>query len=328
MLVGFAQFGFGDSADGCFASRLVDRDKIAGILGGFFGKTDDRVDHRLEAAMADHDGFEHDSFGQVLGFRFDHQDGVGGAGEDEVERGFLHLVDRRVELQLTLDVADARAADRTHERDARERQGRRNGNHGEDVGIVLEIVAEHGHDDLRVVAVAVGEQRADRAVDQAGDQRLLLGRTAFTLEITTGNTTGGERLFLIIDGEREKIDARLRGLGGHDGGEKRGLAPGGEDGTVGLAGDAAGFKDELAPGPVKFFTMDFEHIVCLSWAGDPAAMSKTARGCQSDSVRRSCHGLAVSRVSRKPHASGSGWRFCACLCMQERRPGWAGVHLN
>ena len=52
----------------------------------------------------------------------------------------------------------------------------------EDVGVVLQVVAENGDDDLRLVVEAVGEQRADRPVDQAGGQRLLLGRTAFALE--------------------------------------------------------------------------------------------------------------------------------------------------
>ena len=45
-------------------------------------------------------------------------------------------------------------------------------------GIVLQIVLDDGDDDLGVVLVAVGEERADRPVDEAGDQRLLLARAA------------------------------------------------------------------------------------------------------------------------------------------------------
>jgi hypothetical protein len=37
-------------------------------------------------------------------------------------------------------------------------------------------VAEHGHDDLRLVAVARHEQRTDGPVDQTRDQSLALGR--------------------------------------------------------------------------------------------------------------------------------------------------------
>jgi hypothetical protein len=62
--------------------------KVARLLGGLLGELDDRVDHRLEAAVAEHDGAEHDVLGQLLGFRLDHQHGVGRAGDDEVELRF------------------------------------------------------------------------------------------------------------------------------------------------------------------------------------------------------------------------------------------------
>ena len=45
-------------------------------------------------------------------------------------------------------------------------------------------------------------------------------------------------------------------LGGDDGGEHGGLAVGGEDGAVGLAGDLAGLEDELAPTPVELNSMN------------------------------------------------------------------------
>ncbi len=118
---------------------------------------------------------------------------------------------------------------------------------------------QHGADDLRLVAVALDEERADRPVDQAGDQRLLLGRATFPLEIATGNAAGGEGLFLVVHGQREEIDPRLRRFGGDDGREHDGLAIGGEHGGVGLAGDLAGLEHELAPAPHQFFGLDIEH---------------------------------------------------------------------
>ena len=64
---------------------------------------------------------------------------------------------------------------------------------------------ENGDDDLRVVLVAFGEERADRPVDQARDQRLALGRPALALEIAAGNAAGREGLLLVVDGEREEV---------------------------------------------------------------------------------------------------------------------------
>ena len=159
--------------------------------------------------MAEHDGAEHVVLGKLLGLRFDHQHGVGGAGDDEVELQFGQLVDLRVEDEGAVDQADAGAADRAHEGHAGDGQRGRGGDHGDDVGIVLEVVREHGRDDLRLAAEALDEERADRAVDQPRDERLVLARPAFALEIAARDLAGGEGLFLVVDGEREEVDARL-----------------------------------------------------------------------------------------------------------------------
>ena len=100
-----------------------------------------------------------------------------GAGDDEVELALGHLVELRIEHVFVVDEADAGGADRAHERRAGQRQRGGGRDHRDDVGIVLQVVRQHGDDHLGVAAPAVGEQRTDRAVDQARDQRLLFGRT-------------------------------------------------------------------------------------------------------------------------------------------------------
>ena len=121
---------------------------------------------------------------------------------------FFMLLDRRVEHKLALDDADAGGADRAHERNARQGQRGRGGDQRDDVGIVLEVVGEHGGDDLRLVLEALDEQRPDRPVDEARDQRLLLGRAALALEIAARDLAGGIGLLLVVDGQREEIDPR------------------------------------------------------------------------------------------------------------------------
>ena len=122
----------------------------------------------------------------------------------------------------------------------------------QNVGIVFHVMRQHGDDDLGLVAPAVDEQRADRAVDQAGDQRFLFGGPAFALEIAAGNAARGVGLFDVVDGQRQEVDAFARRLGGDDGGEHHGLAVGGEHGAIGLTGDLAGFKPEGTATPVDF----------------------------------------------------------------------------
>ena len=150
------------------------------------------------------------SSGSSLRFGFDHQHGGFGAGDDEVEL-------RRRELGLAsglstywpFDVADARGADRAVERHAGQRERGRRADHRRDVGIDLRIDRHHRRDDLHFVVEAVGEQRADRPVDQARGQRLLLGGAAFALEEAAGDLARGVGLFLVVDGEREEVLARL-----------------------------------------------------------------------------------------------------------------------
>ena len=76
------------------------------------------VDHRLDMPVAEHHRAEHDFLGQLLGFRLHHHHGVLRTGDDEVELGFLHFVERRIEHVFVIDETDAGAADRAHERRA------------------------------------------------------------------------------------------------------------------------------------------------------------------------------------------------------------------
>ena len=257
--VGIAQAGLGRGLDLGVERRIVRQVDRARLLGGALGELDDQVDHRLEALVAEHDGAEHVVLGKLAGLRFDHEHGVMGAGDDEIELRFDHLVDLRVEHEGAVDEANAGAADRAHEGRPGQRQRRGGGDHGDDIGIVLKVVRQHGGDDLGLAAEARREERADGTVDQAGGQRFLLGRPALTLEETTGDLAGGEGLLLVVDGEREEIDSRAFFLGGDDGGEDRGVAVGGEHGTISLTGDLAGFENEFATSPLGLDTMHVEH---------------------------------------------------------------------
>ena len=93
--VGDAEVVLDDLADPAVERRMVGDLQVARLLGGALGELDDRVDHRLEAAVAEHHGAEHVVFGQLLGLGLDHQHGVAGAGDDEVELRLGHLVEER-----------------------------------------------------------------------------------------------------------------------------------------------------------------------------------------------------------------------------------------
>ncbi len=277
--------------------RLGERQRI---LGAMLGELDDGVDHRLEGAMALHDGRQHDVLGQLLGLGLDHQHAFLGAGDDEVEGALLGLFEGRIDHELAVEVADAGAGDRTHEGHAADRESGRRGDHRQDVGIVLEVVRERGDDHQGLVAIALVEQRTDRTIDQARGQDLLLGGPSFTLEEAARDLAGGERLLLVVHGEREEIEAGLGLLLEHDGRQHGGAAVGRQDRAVGLARDLAGLEHELAPGPLHFLAEHLKHITHIHLPFLHGVRPRLATAAH----RRPCAGRTGSGLCSRPCLPG------------------------
>ena len=154
--------------------------------------------------------------------------------------------------------------------------------HGDDVGAVLQVMAENRGDDLRVALVALDEKGADRPVDQARDQRFLLGRTAFALEVAARDLAGGVGLFLVVDGQREEVLARLGLLGTDHGDQHLHATHGHDDGTGGLAGDATGLEGDALVAELELLANDIEHVLLR------------------DAQRRLCSVFYVDCCHRKP----------------------------
>ena len=226
--------------------------------------------------MGEHDGAKHHLFRKLLGFGFDHHHRVAGAGDDQVELAFGDFALVRVEMILAVLEADARGADRAHEGHAGEGERGARRDHREDVGLVLAVVGEDLRDAQDLVVEAFGEERADRAVDEAAGQRLLLGRAALALEEAAGDSAGCGEFFLVVDGEREEILSRLDPLGGGHRAKHHGFAEGREDRAVGLAGNAARFELEGLTAPLDFNCFRIEHL--LSFTPRPDACGDSFAG--------------------------------------------------
>ena len=156
----------------------------------------DGLDHGLELVVSEQHSAQHLVFGQLFGFRFNHQYSGFGTGHDHVEAGGFQLLVRWVQQVAGAFVeGNAGCADRAFERDTGDGQGSRSTDHRSDVRIGLLAGGNHGADNLHFVHEPFREQRADRAVDQARSQGFFLGRTAFTLEEATWDLTSGVGLF-------------------------------------------------------------------------------------------------------------------------------------
>jgi hypothetical protein len=113
--------------------------------------------------------------------------------------------------------------------------------------------------DLHFVVEAFREQRAQRAVDQARDQRFAFRRTAFAAEEATGDLAGCVGLFEVVDRQREEVLARLGGLGADHGGQHNGIFDVDNHSTACLTSDFARFETNVMLSPLKFFDDFIEH---------------------------------------------------------------------
>ena len=198
--------------------------------------------------MAEFHSAQHFVFGQLVSFRFHHHHGVFGAGDDQIKALIrvvaqaLHVVHAGVQHIVATREANAGRANRAHERHAGNRKRGGHGHHGNDIGVIHQIVAQHGchHEDF--VLEAFDEQRAAGTVDQTRGQRFFFRGTRFAFEKAARDFPGGVVFLLVMHGQREEILSRFRraciGHVGHD----RGFAIGGDHRSVGLTGDLARFQ--------------------------------------------------------------------------------------
>ncbi|EXI65314.1 MAG: hypothetical protein AW07_04714 [Candidatus Accumulibacter sp. SK-11] len=242
--------------------RLVPRGRgpvplrFAGLVGQFV----DRLDCRLHLLVAEDDGAKHDILGKLHGFRLDHQHGRPGPRDNQIEPARLELGAAWVEDILIVNVADAGGADRSIERDSRNRQCRRGADQRRYVGVDLRVERHHHRDDLDLVVEAFREQRAQRAIDQTRGQRLLLGGAAFALEEATGNSSGGVGLFDVVDGQREEILPRFGRAVADDGDQNHRLAHRDQYGAASLARDLPGFQRYLMRAVGEALLDDIKHF--------------------------------------------------------------------
>ncbi len=237
------------------------------VLRGLLGQVDDRVDDLLRCLVREHDGAQHHFLGQLLGFRLDHHHRVVRGGDDQVQVTGQRLGVGRVQLILAIDITDARRADRAHEGHARDGERGRRGDQRQDVRLVLAVIGQHLADAVDLVIETFGEQRADRTIDQAADQRLTLGRTALALEKTAGDTARRRELLLIVNGQREEVLPFLHILRGRHGAQHHRLAQRRDHRAVGLTGHLAGFEGQRLAAPLDGHFLGIEHGISFTPTG-------------------------------------------------------------
>ena len=104
-----------------------------------------------------------------------------------------------------------------------------------------------------------GKERPQRPIDQPRNERLLLGRPALALKEAPRDLPGGERLLLVVHGQRKEVLTGFCALDRDRGAQNSGLPVSGEHGAVGLTSDLTRLQHEAATAPIQLLTINMEH---------------------------------------------------------------------
>ena len=192
------------------------------------------------------DGAEHDLFRNLLHFTLDHQDIVDRTADHDVEVDLLHLRIVGVDDVLSVDAGYADLRNGAAERNVRHGQCGRCGQSGQRVGLNVLVGRDEVDRHVDFGVVVCGEQGAECAVDQTGNEDLAVVGTAFALHEAAGIAAYGGVLLLVLYLQGHEIGVGFCILGGHHGTEQHRVAHFDDDRAVGLFGQFARFDLDLA----------------------------------------------------------------------------------
>ena len=211
------------------------------------------VDRNVALLVTKHHSTQHDLFRQLLRFRFHHQHGSFGTGNDQVHLAVFALCLTGVQHVFAVDVTHARSADRAIERHARNRQCSADSDQSCDVGINFRVQRNGVHHHVHVVVEAFWEQRTNRTVDQAAGKGLQLAGLGFTLEEAAGNLAGCVCFLNVVHGQGEKVLTSFGIFRSHHCGQNHGVFDVDQHSAGCLACNFASFHDDLVLAPLEGF---------------------------------------------------------------------------
>ena len=254
--VGFTQVCLGVAFHGR-QQFLVDRGGLplpAG-LAGLGNQFIDGLDDHLHFLVGKQYGAQHLVLAEFLGLGLNHQYRVLGTGDHHVQLALGQLgIGGVQQVAVLLGETDPGTADGAIEGAAGNRQGGGGADHGGNIRIDVLVGGHDRTDNLYFVHEAIGEQRADGTVDQAGSQGFLFTGTRFTLEKAAGDFAHGIGLFSVVHGQREKVTAFALGLFCHHGAQHRGIFDGYQHSPGSLARDAAGLQGDCLATVLECFS--------------------------------------------------------------------------
>ena len=201
------------------------------------------ADQFPDPLLAQRERLEHVRLGDFEAAAFDHVDRIRRAGHDDFEVAVGQLLERRVQHPLVLDPSDAHAGDRAVPGNAARCQRIRGRHQSQHIRVILLVARNDVDVDLDFVLEAVGEERPDGPVDDAGCQDFVIVRAPLSLDEAAGDLSRGIGLFPVLDQEREKAEGGFPVAHGH-GGQDHGVTERDNGASGSLLRHAPGLDDE------------------------------------------------------------------------------------
>lgn len=213
----------------------------------------------FDGIAAEVHGVEEFIFGKPFGFAFDHDDSFFACDHDDIGIGSFALGICWVSDPLSVDSSDTDAGDGAIPWQVREHERGGCAGNRDDIGFAIRVIADDGGDDLDFVVEAVGEERADGAVDQPACEDFVIGLFSFAPEVVSRNFTGGVRFFDIFACEWEEVLLAAFVWFGACGDDEHGVAGLNEDGSVCLFCDTSVFDGYFVRAQKGGFFDDSSH---------------------------------------------------------------------
>src|SRR5665648_102663 len=172
----------------------------------FFAPLVERFDLLLDGLVCDLETADDFVFVDLVGARFHHGDGVGGAGDDQIDVALLDLGVGGIDYPTTVDPADTNAAHRSHEGSFGQGEGRGGAHQSQHVVGIFHVDRDDGRHEMDFLVEAFRPERADRPIHYPrGDNGVLTG-PPFALDESAGELPGRVHPLFYVYRQREEID--------------------------------------------------------------------------------------------------------------------------
>ena len=194
---------------------------------------------RLDSLVRSLDSFEHHGLRHLFHLAFHHHDVVIRSGYHQLEVCVLALLEGRVNHHLAIYTRYTYLAHRTLERYIRACERSTCCQTGNALRHVDTVSRIHRYVDEGLCVIIGREERTKGAVDQTGNQDLIIRCFTFAAGESTRETSCGRKFLFVLYGQGHKIRTRNRIFGGADSSQNHRVAEGRHHGSISLFGQFA-----------------------------------------------------------------------------------------